>query len=986
MMYYERCVYHASHLLRRVPAVESGCLEADVGGIEDLARDKGFKSLRDVGIKITPEQGEHKPAYIANKVRELDRGKDLSWWTGTGKKYWQALAELLEVRESELIETVKQSGAEDVRADATNLWVFGMFPGLGALDLASERLFPGLPAELTHRGGPQLRNTWWVAPGGAGKTLLGRWLEVNFGWTAVKARTWAEAVPELPESGRVYLELDSAVDAPINPDLVISQYLRLCVAVAAEPPVEVSTTRGRRRSRVLEDAEREPPAEAKRLWRTVRSPPADQWLLPLVDWVAGRLRRPEGFVPDEIRAMVAGSSLREIVGTPGEALDLFGVIDVVGFVKAGRERGHVDRLRWVKEWVSAAADRADRAVPRGMEAHLRKRGVEVLLTAVQRRLRDGLGSELVRSEWVKLVPADHAADTDYSEIYELAERGDLKALEEIRLRLRPDGPSWVAAFESIGLLAETDHGLVVRPEWLSRVVEGHAFGALMEDVPRGLGALLLHRDTAEQALDRLVSHFSAGDFTKAEGALACADPASPETLALLDGVVRAAGLTADSLPVELARRLWEGAMQFTEQRWPNLPPIPILGLPAPGHWHGPTSLGAWFLSMLALSRRAGGTSMPKTALDPWSGITMGPETERLVEGLSRAAAAGGKTHDRAQHDLLTSIACRLGGALLDAVGVFRRHNRVSDAQVADVVVALSSGRDLGLTDDERRDALQLRCGLKAVRDTCTARDADLGAVLSWCWLTWAKAQDDWAKAHNELWPPYSWIHQTGHRGPAPPDAQAVWRALPPALLNDELCGQIARRPGILPFLTEPVWERWLATWASKKPRWDQSDRVFEDMPVELAVRAVVEGHVDPSCAEIRRILWARIPERLVEVIDAMALEPPRVHPKLPDHRGPLPDLVWSAPDERAEVFVGRAKAWLGDPARYPGGGDWVWPWLLSVVEGRRPGWRDAFALLSERRRGASGKGIRDGGRDSATAPRRASPKKTAANAISNSVK
>lgn len=920
-----------------------------MGRLEDLARDKGFKSLRDVGIKITPDQSEHKPAYIANKVRELDRGKDLSWWTGTGKKYWQALAELLDVRESELLETVQQSGAEDVRADATNLWVFGMFPGLRPLDLASERLFPGLPAELTHRGGPQLRNTWWVAPGGAGKTLLGRWLEVNFGWTAVKARTWAEAVPELPESGRVYLELDSAVDAPINPDLVISQDLRLCVAVAAEPPLEVSTTRGRRRSRVLEDTEREPPAEAKRLWRTVRSPPADQWLLPLVDWVTGRLRRPEGFIPDEIRAMVADSSLAEIVGTPGEALDLFGVIDEVGTDAPDRKRGRVDPLRWAKAWVTAAAERADRAVPRGMEVHVRKHGVDVLLGAVQQRMRDGLAGELVRAEWVRLVPADQAAGTDYSDIYKLAERGDLKALEEIKLRLRPDGPSWVAAFERIRLLVETDRGLVVRPEWLARVVEGHAFDALMDDVPDGIGALLLHRDTAEQALDRLVSDFSAGDFTGAERALACADPASPEALALLDGAVRAAGLTADTLPVELARRLWEGAMEFTEQRWPNLPPIPILSVPALDHWHGPTSLGAWFLSMLALSRRAGGTSMPKTALDPWSGVAMGPETERLQEALSRAEMAGRETQEREEHEVLATVARGLGGALLDAVGVVRHHNRVIDLQVADVVVALSSGRELGLSDSERRDALQLGCGLPAVAAACTARGADLTAVLSWCWETWATEK-------NHAWPPFSWIHQTGHRGPALPDAQAVWRALPPALLNDELCGQIPQWPGVWGSLTEPVWERWLATWASKEHRWGQADRMFEVMPEELAVRAVVEGHVDPWCHEIRRILWARIPERLVEVIDAMALEPPRVHPKLPDHGGPLTDLVWSAPDERAEDFVGRAKAWLGDPARYPGGGDWVWRWLLSVVEGRRPGWRDAFALLSERRRGASPKG------------------------------
>jgi hypothetical protein len=916
-----------------------------VGRLEDLVREKGYNSLREVGLKITPDKGEHKPAYIANKVRDLDRGKDLSWWTGTGKKYWQALAELLEEPESELLEVVRQSGSEEVRSAAQNLWVFRMFPGLRPLDLASERLFPGLPAELTHRRGPQVRNTWWVAPEGAGKTLLGRWLEVNFGWTTVKGRTWAEAVAELPDSGRVYLELESAQGAPIDPDQFISQDLRLCVAVAAEPPVEVSTSRG---SSVWDAPEPEPPTETKCHWRTVRSPGADKWLLPLVDWVTGRLRRPEGFAPDEVRAMVADSSLPEI-GTPGEALDLFGVIDEVGTDAPGRKRGQVDRLRWAKAWVTAAADRADRAVPRGMEAHLRKHGVDVLLAAMQRRMRDGQPGELVRSGWVRLVPAEQAAGTDYSDIYKLAERGDLQALEEIKLRLRPDGPSWVAAFESIRLLVETEHGLVVRPEWLARVVKGHAFDALMADVPNGLGALLLHADTAEQTLDRLVVDFTSSQFARAEQAVEYADSASPEALALLDGAVRAAGMVADVVPIDLARRLWERAMEFTEQRWLNLPPISILSVPAADDWHGPTSMGAWFLSMLALSRRAGETSQPKTALDPWSGVPSAAESERLQEALLRAMMAGRATQEREEHEMLAAVARGLGGALLDAVGVLRHHNRVVDLQVAGVVVALSSGRELGLSDAERRDALQLGCGLPALAYACTAQGADLGAVLSWCWQTWSTED-------NDSWPPFSWIHQTGYRGPALSDAQAVWRALPPALLNDEICEKIWRWPAVWGSLTEPVWERLLADWPPKEHRWGGADRMFEVMPEELAVRALVEGHVDLRRHEIWRILWARMPARLAQIVDDLALVAPPVHPKLPDHGGPLTDLVWSAPDERVAALVGRAKGWLADPDRYPGGGEWVWKWLLSVVEGRRPGWRDAFALLSERRRAASPKG------------------------------
>lgn len=917
-----------------------------MGRLEELAREKGYNSLREVGWKITPEKGEHKPAYIANKVRDLDRGKDLPWWTGTGKKYWQALSELLEVRESELLETVQQAGSADVRSDAQNLWVFEMFPGLRPLDLASERLFPGLPTELTRRGGPQVRNTWWVAAGGAGKTLLGRWLEVNFGWTAVKARTWAEAAAELPESGRVYLELDSADGAPVNPDQILSPDLRLCIAVAAEPPVEASAPRRRRQWRAWEIADREQTRDATCHWSTVRSPEAHEWLLPLIDWVTARLRRPEGFIPDEVRAMVADASIAEIVATPGEALDLFGVIDEVGIEAKGRKRGEVDPLRWAKAWVNAAAERADRAVPRGMEAHLRKHGIDVLLAATKRRIRDGLAGELSRSQWLKIIPEERAAGADYSDIYQLAERGDLKALEEIKLRLRPDRASWVAAFEGIRLVVEADHGLVVRPEWMARVLEGAAFEALFENAPDGVGALLLHGDTAEQALDRLVAAFSSGDYTIAERAMMSADVASPEALALLDGAVRAGGLCAAGLPVDLAGRLWERAMEFTEERWPNLPPVPILGVPALDHWRGKTSLGAWFLAMLALSQRAGRTSRPMSALDPWSGVTATNESERLLEALSRAEMAGRATQEHPEDVALAALGRRLGSSLLDCLGILRHHNHVISFQVADLVVSMAAGADPALSEEERRNALRLGCGLHALAQACDTRGQKLADVLVWCWRTWASEQD-----HD--WPPYSWVHQQAGGASAQKDVVAIWALLPSELVNEGLYKRIVHLPAIWGTITAPVWERWLSVWADKEHHWGEADGVFQFIPEELAVRAVVDGQVDPWCHEVRRILWARMSDRLVQVADELALQPPRAHPKLPHHGGPLADLVWSAPDEHVEGFIGRARAWLAEPEQYRGGGDWVWRWLLSVVEGRRPGWREAFALLSERRRAAS---------------------------------
>ena len=115
----------------------------------------------------------------------------------------------------------------------------------------------------------------------------------------------------------------------------------------------------------------------------------------------------------------------------------------------------------------------------------------------------------------------------------------------------------------------------------------------------------------------------------------------------------------------------------------------------------------------------------------------------------------------------------------------------------------------------------------------------------------------------------------------------------------------------------------------------------------LALQAVRDGIVDPWCHDIRRMLWARMPEKLIELVDELTELPPRPHPKVPGHGGPITDIVYSAPEEHCRPLVMRARAWAAAPSRYPVVGEWMRRWLAHVVERRADGWREAYDLLLE---------------------------------------
>ncbi len=170
-------------------------------------------------------------------------------------------------------------------------------------------------------------------------------------------------------------------------------------------------------------------------------------------------------------------------------------------------------------------------------------------------------------------------------------------------------------------------------------------------------------------------------------------------------------------------------------------------------------------------------------------------------------------------------------------------------------------------------------------------------------------------------------------------------------MSDDLYRAFRASPSVWPHVTEGVWARWLDIWATDPGRWSEDPSIFAVVPEELAVQALRDGRIGPYCSEIRNLLWGRMPDRLLALVDELAAADPVELPEWSGKGTPLSSLVFGAPEDRVESLVERAAQWTRDPPSHPpGAGGWVQNWLVRVVERRQPGWRKAFRLLAGSRR------------------------------------
>ena len=818
--------------------------------------------------------------------------------------------------------------------------MFKLFPALRAIDLSSERLFPGIPDEIVSEGGPRAMRTWWVAPPGAGKTLVGRWLKVRHGWTVLTAARWSEV--EIPEQGRVFVELASVEGITIEALNRISKNIRICVAAPREPllvaplagpvgnkpPIAASTS--------VVPLPPPPPWVWMAGFHVLKPSPATTWIDALIGWVTARVKPGGGFDVERVRKLFQTEPFASLFETPGELLEFLGMVDDVGVDEI--ESVQPQPQRWIRAWLRAVMDRSDRPHVAGTTDLLRKRGDEILVHIELERLRRGLESALLEQDWAALIPPESAPPLDRDRLLALADSNAHDALEQIRVMLAPDPVSIMQGLRTAGVFEETGGDrLALRPTWVANTVSHIAIDRLLHGGPEGLGTLLLFPGTSEMALEGLINEVRAGDTDRVAACATLRNPHSPEQMAALNGAFRATGLallTGADVPQALIIALWERQMSYVAQRFMNWPPEPVLAIASSERWHGVGSIGAWFLAAVEISRTLSdsGIAMPCTALNPWSRL---PETAEehacCMEALNNIGLVFGRGDPR------RLAVYRLGGDLLDRHGVLRRNSTLLDLQAPDLLVELASGKQFELSDAERDALLMLPFGLQALEDTCRRRPVLLDGVLTWCWSQWS----------TETWrfPPSQWLSRA-NGGASLEDAKHLWSVAPASLLSRELYDAIADHSEIWAWLSEPFWTRWIELWSADPARWSKNAEPFSWLPVGLVLQALRNGRVDGLCHDVRAALWKRMPDELISLIDEHATIAPTQLPRPSNSSGTAGDLVWSAPEQYTAALLERARRWISSPESYPGIDTWIQQWLMHLIQQRSPGWRGAYETLA----------------------------------------
>ena len=331
-----------------------------------------------------------------------------------------------------------------------------------ALDLREEALFPGIPAEVLRPA--RWGRLWWVAPPGAGQSLVGRWLAARGLADPVALTCSSEARSIAGPARPLFVELQR--DDGLLPDLDAP----VCVA-APFPPGDGS-------------------------FAVVRSPPVQDVLPALVAWAAARLPADGGFdVERTLEWFARGALASGVVDTVETALGLCGALDEIGFRAAVREPLAEVARRFVGRRVGelTRAGHAD-------AAWLRRSAHELLVELMTRLLVEPTNpwhDPRSLDAWLALVPEEfqREVDVDWMRALLASDDGPIRSrdVERAARRLPPGAFRVVRGLRAAGLLEEVGPGgdLALRPRWLGRVLAQQARQRLARGAPLELGAGLL---------------------------------------------------------------------------------------------------------------------------------------------------------------------------------------------------------------------------------------------------------------------------------------------------------------------------------------------------------------------------------------------------------------------------------------------------------------------------------------------------------------
>lgn len=787
---------------------------------------------------------------LAALFSKLDRGQELDW-LGDRPGAQLALAKALGASLDDIRARVRKR-QEETPGQVLRL---RSLPAARALVLLEEPLFPGIPPQVLEPA--SFGGVYWVAPSGAGRSLVGRWLEARGLARYVQAETWREARQKLPAHGAVFVELTAPDSAPLD----VPSGLRCCIASPLEP--------GR--------------ADALRV---VRTPPPDEYLKELVLWVAERLPQDDRFDPSRVLGWLRGEPLeRGVVDGPGAALGLCGLADELGMRALSEPLDALVR-RYAQARFTAALD-----PEAAHSAFFRKNGYGTLVALVRRLLtEDGAAWDAprAREQWLALVPEElqREADLDWLKLTLGTGAGALRTadLERAARKLPPGAFRVIRSLEQAGLLEPTSGDrLKLGPRFVARTLLSEAVTALAGGSPIEWGTALLE-GSAERELETHVlerARESAG--RSLEPLLEVSDPDSLYYVGAFELGFVAAGLAlleGAELSRELRESLFEDQLELMLELAGELPvPRVLRGNEAEREERH----GLFLLAALALSEDLPAAARKHPLLRPWGRQQTDP---RMAALLDRVAAALESTK-LGQAGALAAFALigRLRANVGALIGVDTPHALEQPSVIVeevlhgvlawDTVAGLGNGRGGTLIGATRAAALIL--------------DVPWADVARAAWQAWDAAERPaegadfllpendpeglfWAHIPRELLRP---LLADARDKPMPFDRlrEEPWAAIEEAVLD----GALSPTPELVRHAPEAVLDSWLGRRGLQPFEGAALGVLFERLPERL-LRVVSLHFEQPTPQETNEILalLRELPDSLLERVVELAADKPLV--------------------------------------------------------------------------------------------------------------
>ncbi len=553
-----------------------------------------FGRLADAALQhpAWPDETRPKPRSLAALFSKIDRGQDLEWLTDR-PEVQRILAELM----GRPVADLGQSLAPTRSALPDRIVRLRDVRYAREVDLVREPLLPGFPAELTEP--PLWGALFWKAPSGAGRSLAGAWLRAR-GLASYVTVTRELDPAELPPRGPLFVEVTE--ESPgLRPGG--DWFTRLG---AATRPVCVAAP----------DLPHDP------RFRVVTSPPIDEVLPALADWVENHLSGEGHFDAERAEAWVRRVALpARAIGTLGDALGLLGLLDEV----RPRTLHGQDLDEVVESFVRKRLTESSEQSTLG--PWLKRHAYPALLGTMARLITESSrpwSAPRNTDEWLELIPPEHRQGVDLEWMQAAFSQSAPHRLRPSDVtaaarRLPPGGFRLLRAFEHARLLTPVgEERSVLGPHFLGRVLHARATDKVLDVSPFSWGEALLEPAHAPGVARALFERATRADWDAFYATVDLDDPHSPAHAAALEMAATTAGLAAlcgSAPPDDLADDLF-GEMDRLSLRRDDEAPAARVPHPSPlGEEEPLLDSDAWLLAALSLSEVA---NPRKSPLSPWT--------------------------------------------------------------------------------------------------------------------------------------------------------------------------------------------------------------------------------------------------------------------------------------------------------------------------------------------------------------------------------